>query len=276
MAGAKKKGPSRKAAPQTKAAPETTREGEEVSEESGLDQIIEIPEIEVDTVALRLVGISPLVTHCWSYKALAIIRNKQQQQAASPRGAKNPEHDYEFARYRFFRANSVTKREQAEPKKAEDGRDGFPAHRIKEAMVQACSFLPRQVTKTLMRGAVFVNVGTYLVPLQYAKNPNDPRAAWLSYGVNVQPTMREDVERVGGKGKGTGAPDLRYRPQYDNWSIPIVLSFNRRLLSPAQLVNLLKVAGFHVGLGEHRPEKGGDWGMFTVVADTQAMQEAAE
>jgi hypothetical protein len=72
--------------------------------------------------------------------------------------------------------------------------------------------------------------------------------------------MREDMVRLMGN-----AADVRYRPEYTDWSAEITLTYNAGVVSEEQLANLLNMAGFGTGLGEMRPEKGGAFGMFQVV-----------
>ena len=73
------------------------------------------------------------------------------------------------------------------------------------------------------------------------------------------PTMREDMVRV-----GMGTADIRYRPEFKEWSVKLPVQYNADAISLEQLVNLLNMAGFGVGVGEWRPEKDGQYGMFHV------------
>jgi hypothetical protein len=200
---------------------------------------VEVPELSVQEANLRLVGLSPLVVHAWSEKARKEMRDKQMKVAKGKREAKDPNREFEGARYRIPKSEY----------------DGFPAGGIKSAIVDACSYVDG-ITKVAASGGLHVNLGEPLVPIQ-AANGKRP----------VTPTMREDLVRVGGKGKGTGTADLRYRPEYTEWSIPIKVRFNPRIISIAQIVNLLNHAGFSIGLGEMRPQKMGQYGMFECQAD---------
>jgi hypothetical protein len=73
------------------------------------------------------------------------------------------------------------------------------------------------------------------------------------------PEMQEDMVRVGG-----GTADLRYRPIFHEWAVNLHIRVNARALTLEQLVHLFNQAGFSVGVGEWRPEKHGDKGMFHV------------
>lgn len=69
--------------------------------------------------------------------------------------------------------------------------------------------------------------------------------------------MREDFVRV-----GSGAVDLRYRPEFREWRCIFHCEYDADLLRKDDVKNLVDKAGFGVGVGEWRPEKGGDYGRF--------------
>lgn len=120
----------------------------------------------------------------------------------------------------------------------DDGAPAFPTIAFKAAAVNAA----RQVeglTMTFLRGA-FHTVGE-LVAIE---------------GI---PHMREDMVRV-----GMGTADIRFRPEWVNWSVNLTVRLNTRSLTLEQLIHLFNQAGFSVGVGEWRPEKDGRNGMFHV------------
>ena len=73
--------------------------------------------------------------------------------------------------------------------------------------------------------------------------------------------MREDTVRI------SMSTDIRFRPEYRDWSMEFDVVFNSRAISPEQIVNLVNIAGFGIGIGEWRPERSGQFGMFHVAAD---------
>lgn len=127
--------------------------------------------------------------------------------------------------------------------KTETGAYGFPAIGVKAAMVSACRFVDAKMT--VLRGAVHIDCETLAVI-------GDPRP-------------REDMVRV-----GMGKPDIRYRPEFVEWKIPVTIKFNASVISAEQIANLLNAAGFGVGIGEWRPEKNGSYGRFHVAAEGEA------
>lgn len=68
---------------------------------------------------------------------------------------------------------------------------------------------------------------------------------------------------------GMGTADIRYRPEFVDWRIPVTLKINASVISPEQVANLLNIAGFGVGIGEWRPEKNGQYGRFHVATSDE-------
>ena len=77
------------------------------------------------------------------------------------------------------------------------------------------------------------------------------------------PVMREDMVKV-----GMGTADIRYRGEFRNWWADLKISFNANgVYSLEQIVNIINAGGYVCGVGEWRPERDGQNGMFKVCAD---------
>jgi len=126
--------------------------------------------------------------------------------------------------------------------RTETGGYGFPAIGVKAAMVGACRFVDAKMT--MARGAFHID------------------AEMLQ--VIGEPRPREDMVRV-----GMGTADIRYRPEFPSWRIPVTVKFNAAVISAEQIANLLNVAGFGIGIGEWRPEKNGSYGRFHVASNEE-------
>jgi hypothetical protein len=116
---------------------------------------------------------------------------------------------------------------------------GFPSIAFKSAAVDACTSLGKVITKVAVRQAFHI-VGDLVK-------------------IKGKPTPREDMVRV-----GMGVADIRYRAEFREWSCELEIRYNARALSREQIVNLINIAGFAVGVGEWRPEKNGQFGLFHV------------
>jgi hypothetical protein len=121
--------------------------------------------------------------------------------------------------------------------KTDDGKYGFPAVAFKAAMVGAGAYC--EFKKTYLRGAFHINCEMV--------------------EINGEPTMREDMVRV-----GMGTADIRYRGEFKQWSATLPITYNARAISVEQILNLIMIAGFAIGIGEWRPERDGNYGRFEI------------
>jgi hypothetical protein len=188
---------------------------------------IDIPRIEIQSIEVPIRSLSPLIMHAWSEKAVRMMLEHQTMQAKKGREPKDPQADFEASRYLF-----------------PDGTLGFPASAFKNAMVRAGTYTGDKMT--FLRGAFYV------------KGVTSPDMV----AIDGEATPREDMVRV-----GQGTADIRYRAQVEKWQATLIIEFNSRAISAEQLVNLVSVAGFSVGIGDWRPEKDGSYGRFEVVAE---------
>lgn len=188
-----------------------------------------IPELLLKTIKIKIKGSSPLIMHKFSEKQQKQIADKQQGKAKNAKAPKDPKAEYEASIY--YIPGSKKKKY------------GFPASGFKKAAVSACRYVDG-ITMTHAKGAFHV-LGD-LVEIK----------------IKGKPIMREDTVRIGGFGKKVA--DLRYRPEFQDWTCELLIRYNASALSPAQIAHLINVAGFSIGIGDWRPEKEGSFGMFEV------------
>lgn len=210
-----------------------------------LTESIKLVELEVQRLQLRIVGTSPLVVHAWSEKARTQMLDKQKKAASKGRAAKNPVQDFKTSLYRLPNSEGF----------------GLPATALKGAAVTAATDV--ELFKTDMRRAFHV-VGD-LVKIEAPPITEPLTQEDIEYAPDIEfehqhgASMRSDMVRLPRNGT-----DIRFRAQFPIWSVTFVVEYNSRVISSSQLVNLFNVAGFGVGLCEHRPEKNGSWGRFKV------------
>jgi hypothetical protein len=140
------------------------------------------------------------------------------------RQKKNPHKDYEASKYKNIKDE-----------------DCIPVMTVKKAMVEAATFSD-DMTKKQTRGG-FMIIGEY-APLEYG-----------------EVRLRQDMVRLSGIGR---TPDIRFRAEYLDWSVDLVIEFNPRLITPDQILYLLRSAGTAVGICEWRIQKDGNYGAFSV------------
>jgi hypothetical protein len=187
---------------------------------------ISIPKIDIVHMDIPIEAMpgSTLIVHAWSHKALTQMRDKQTGKAVGKKAPKDPKAEFEASRYRD-----------------EKGHDVLKSVAFKSCIVDAASFVDN-VTKVMLRGALFI-------PGEWVR---------IEYDEIV---MREDPVNVGGFNK---VADLRYRAEFKGWRATIPIEFNRQMITIEQIVNLINIGGFSIGVGEWRPQKDGQSGRFRV------------
>ncbi len=198
------------------------------------EQVIVIKPLNTETIQVPIVGLSELIVNRFSEKAKMQMAELQKgkKQIKLKREARDPEQEFLNAQYVL-----------------EDGRHCFRADGFKWAIVNSVRFIDN-LTMTLARQLFFVvgiespKYGMQLVPIESTK-----------------PRMRTDTVRLQGK-----TTDLRYRPGYFPWRAVLEIKFNADMITAEGIYNLVNYSG-QVGIGEHRPEKGGQFGMFELDLD---------
>lgn len=204
------------------------------------DATVTIPAINIQYATIRVVGDSPLIVHKWSEKAKKEILDKQMKKAKTKgHDAKDPVRDFIESLY-WIDGEPEKKTEEGFARAIENGaRFGFPSVAFKASAVSAG--YRSGVTKDKVSMNAAFHIDGELVEIE---------------GI---PEMREDMVRI-----GMGTADIRYRGMFSEWSATIQVKYNASAISLEQLVNLINLGGFACGLGEWRPEKGGQFGMFHV------------
>jgi hypothetical protein len=190
---------------------------------------IEISRIGTETLLIPIIGSAPLIMHKFSEKAKRQMLDAMQGRK-TPKAPKDPEGDYAAAAYRM-----------------DDGGYGFPAIAFKAATVSAARFFDKSVTMVSLRQTLFFSG-------EMSKTEGQ-----MMVRIEGEPIMREDVVRV-----GNGGTDLRYRPQFTEWSTVLEVTYVRSMLTRESVLSLIEAGGLGVGVGEWRPEKKGDMGTFMI------------
>lgn len=198
--------------------------------DADLSVVIQPPKtVEFDVI---IKGTAPLIMHAWSEKAKTMMRDKQQGKKAAKKEPKDPRAEWMGGRLLN-----------------EEGRDCISAMCFKNAIVDTASFIDG-ITKVQLRGSVFV-LGD-LIPIEFEPDPK--------FEDSKSPHMREDMVRV-----GMGVADIRYRPEYRNWSCRLRIRHMANVISTQDVMTLLATAGLVNGMGEMRPQKtGGSFGTFEI------------
>jgi len=215
---------------------------------------IDIKPLEIEVVELAIVGTTPLITHCWSEKAKRQMLEKQQKKATKAKhDVKVPVNDFIDSMYWLTEkpVQGDTDEESEEIFEAAikaGAKFGFRVDGIKKSIVMGAKRGGLDVVGTELKASFFLRGATELSTFEFAEIVGDA------------PLMREDMVRVGGMSK---TADIRYRAMFENWKIPLHLEYNKNgKYSLEQIVNCVNMGGFACGIGEWRPEKDGQFGMY--------------
>lgn len=181
------------------------------------------------TLLVPIIGTSPLIVHNWSEKAKRQMLDAQQG-GKKLKEKRDPEADYEAAFYRL-----------------KDGRPGFPVLGFKAATTEATRHYDKAVSKVGMMQSLFF------------KGEYSPSAGKSLAPIEGDPIMREDVVTVGISGR-----DLRYRPEFVEWSTMLEIVYIKTAVSVESVLSLVDAGGLTVGVGEWRIQKKGDYGTYMV------------
>lgn len=115
----------------------------------------------------------------------------------------------------------------------------IPTFAFKAAIVEAAVYL-NNMDKKLAKSII---IEGDFVPLKYKSQ-----------------YTREDF----GKPQRGGTPLPIRRPAFKDWSCELKITFNSSIIPPDSIINLLRLAGFHNGVGAWRPACQGQFGRFDV------------
>ncbi len=232
-------------------------------------EIIEIKPIEMAQTQITIVGDTPLIVHRWSFKALMEILGDSKLKKKIPRNPvaevacalywMDPERDpflplpftmmadgYKVYYSMIEKYQSYT--EEDFRRDAGGARFGFPVTAIKKAAISSAYRNEWSKDKVSMQGAFFLD-GEGEQQLVEIKSPSIP-------------DIRQDPVKV-----GMGTSDIRYRPQFTEWSIDMTLRYNvNGKLKLKDIFNIIDLGGRTNGIGEWRIEKSGQYGSYHVAS----------
>ena len=209
------------------------------------EEIIEIKPIEIKYQPVRIIGDTPLIVHAWSEKAKKMMLDQQMGVTKTKaRELKNPVDDFIQSLY-WLTDKPTESTEQAFAKAVKNGaKFGFPVGAIKMAANSAAYRLKWVKNQMELRGSYFLK-----------SDFGD-----MAEIKGCVPEMREDMVRV-----GMGSADIRYRGEFKNWYIDLILEYNASGgMSMEQILNCINAGGYCCGIGEWRPEKDGNNGRFHI------------
>ena len=218
-------------------------------------EIVEIKPIEMKTVEVTLIGDTPLIMHAWSEKAKRMMLEAQQGKSkGKKKPLRNPVDDFIQSIYwltekpEYSDEPTEEECEKAFETAIDNGaKFGFPVTAFKQAAISAAYRMGWVKNQMGLRGAFFIE-SEYDDMLEIKSDT---------------PVMREDMVKI-----GMGTADIRYRGEFRNWSTTFKVKYNANgEFSLSNIINIINAGGTICGVGEWRPERDGQFGMFHVKAD---------
>lgn len=211
------------------------------------DMVIEIKPVKIVKTMVTIVGDSPLIVHAWSEKAKRMMLEAQMKSAKTKkaREARNPFEEFVDSMY-WLTEKPAEKTPEAYAEAVNNGaKFGFPVAGIKQAAISAAYRSGSTKDMASMRGVFYIN------------GLDVPDYATIEC---AEPVMREDMVKI-----GMGTADLRYRAEYPGWKMRAMLTYNDNgVFTLEQIINAINLGGFMCGIGEWRPERDGQNGMYHV------------
>jgi len=231
---------------------------------------IDIPEVNMDIFKCRIVGETPLIIHAMGEKKRKEMRDlmgpKPGKTATKVRPPKDQAGEYFDAMYilnnQLDEEGNRPNPHQNDQEYSYDGifvplsyADATEVHGVRASgfrlgMVRAAKSCGAVMTDTRCNMRVRSPFGSF-VPLTFESV-----------------VSREDPVKLQGN-----KTDLRYRPEYSGWSVDIEIEHMSDIIGPEQLIQLLRISGRTVGVGEWRNERGGEFGAFDVDLDSVELEK---
>ena len=209
------------------------------------EEIIEIKAINNERVAIRIVGDSPLIVHAWSEKAKKMMLDAQMKVTKTKaRDIRDPYNEFINSLYWLQGKPEESTVEAFENAVKNGAKWGFPVGAIKQAGNSAAYRNGWVKNQMQLRGSYFLST------------------EWSEYAEigGAIPEMREDMVKI-----GMGTADLRYRGEFKNWYIDLILEYNKDGdVTLEQILNVLNAGGYSCGIGEWRPEKDVTFGRYHI------------
>lgn len=206
-----------------------------------------VPKIQRVWIKVPIIGTAPLLVHRFSEKAKKQMLDAMQG-VKNPKQPKDPNAEFEAAHY-YLRGST-----QDNPLYA------FPAVGFKAATVSSARLFGG-ITMVQLRQTLFVrgdegDDGQMMVRIMPLTRTSV--GTW-NEDADGRSEMREDVVRV-----NRGGTDLRYRPMFRTWGATLDVQYVASVLTRESVLSLIEAGGLSVGVGEWRPEKGGDFGTYEI------------
>lgn len=204
--------------------------------------VVELKPIKIKEAEITIKGNTPLIVNNFNEKSRQQIVDAQMKKPKE-KTERNPIEDFMRACYWLSPMPETFTEESFGEALKQKAKFGFPSKGIKESIVSGAYRNGMTKDKVSLYGA-------FLIPDEFIE---------IKY---EEVEMREDYVRI-----AHGGTDVRFRPEFKNWSMTFKIEYNENTYSLEQIINYINLGGFSCGLGEMRTEKGGNFGSYSVVTN---------
>lgn len=200
---------------------------------------IEVPELREETIIVEIIGRTPLIQNRLSDEVVDEIERTRMKGGTQSAGKKerpplNPKAEMN-AKFHFIKA--VKNGKGPDLKKSKFG-------------------IPVSAFKKAMASVAFTVAGVFAKHTNAALNIEPDAFDLVELTSKVPPYMRRGVKN---------RPFLiYYQPVFAGWSCKLRITYDMAMITREDIVSMLRHAGLKVGIGNNRPEKGGECGTFGV------------
>ena len=223
-----------------------------------IEDVVEIKNVNYGLLPFRIVGDSPLLVHHWSAKNKSMLNAAQVEESTNKKKDISKKKEYpsrmeSFIESMYWIKGKPTKyTEKAFDESVENGAEwGFKAEAFKAAAMRGAMAKKWIKDKVNHYGIFYVEADCI-----------DAEQNQLVRIKGDTPVCNEAIVRLGGQSR---VPDIRWRGMFLNWYVDIVVKYDvDGVFSAQDILNIFNAGGSYAGVGEYRPEKGGQYGMFHV------------
>lgn len=206
--------------------------------------IVTIPEIKIKKTIITIIGDTPLIMNAFSEKAKREILDKQMKKAKKPKEAKNIWECFINSLHWLTEKPTEYTEEAFNEAIKKGAKFGFPSVGVKQCAISSAYRAGFIKNKVCMQGA-------FHIQNEFVEIEGDL-------------TMKEDMVKI-----PMGGADIVYRGEFSNWKSTFEVTYDENVISLEQLVQFINYGGFAVGIGDWRPEKSGNHGMFHIATQEE-------
>jgi hypothetical protein len=211
-------------------------------------------ELNLTEMSIQIIGTSPLLCHSLSKRDEGAITDAAQKKSnLKGKEAVNPVMKYIDSLYWISGKPNEEDNNYDLETIIENGRFGMPLISFKLSAVAGAFRAGLTKDMVSMFGAYYVEKGIWIY---------DPRPVEVGEIFGSKPLMRKDPGR-NPNARGS-ALCMIYRGEFHEWNVKLNIRYNKGVVSEDQIRDYFTAGGFAVGVGEWRPEKGGQHGMYKV------------